>query len=162
MRRSFSILRVAPRKLQRRGLLVVSGVDVKSLHFNSRGHPELSPQDATNDALDEFNHPRLRRALILSSLAAEAEASGLCFESPARGRTHSTGAGERAAAPGCRAAAQPARAGRGRGLPQLSQTTPRPVRRSPGWPGSRCWRLRGACELRARAPRKPPATPLNT
>lgn len=47
---------------------VVSKITADSIELNEDGSPKISAEDQALDSLDDFNHPRFRRALILRAL----------------------------------------------------------------------------------------------
>ena len=49
-------------------LLIVSPLDVSALTLDADGKPILSDAEELLDKVDDFNHPRIRRALILQQL----------------------------------------------------------------------------------------------
>lgn len=51
-----------------RPLTVVSNITPDQISIDNDGKPEISQEHKADDALDHFNHPRYRRALILLSL----------------------------------------------------------------------------------------------
>lgn len=61
-------------------LVVVSPVDAASLQVDADGQPITSPADQALDALDDFNHPRLRRALILQALLQKKHSCPMTFK----------------------------------------------------------------------------------
>jgi hypothetical protein len=67
-------IHVVSRYLPGEGLL-------KSADNDAKGGPVLNAADARNDYMDKFNHPRIRRALILQSMNDHADAK-FTFEAP--------------------------------------------------------------------------------
>lgn len=51
-----------------RSLVVVSSTSPQEIVVNTQGFPVISSKEQLNDALDDFNHPRFRKALILQAL----------------------------------------------------------------------------------------------
>lgn len=71
---------------ERRSLTVISCITPQEIATDDDGLPVISSQQQANDALDDFNHPRYRRALILQALLQHdaAEAVSFCVpETPA-------------------------------------------------------------------------------
>ncbi len=54
---------------QQRVLTVISSIVPHEIATDEEGLPVISPEEQANDKLDDFNHPRYRRALILQALA---------------------------------------------------------------------------------------------
>ena len=56
-------------------LIVLSHLDVDSLLYSNDGEPILPEAEHEKDSMDRFNHPRLRRALILKALSGKKKSS---------------------------------------------------------------------------------------
>lgn len=67
-------------------LVVIAPMTPASISMDESGtRPVISPEDKAADALDTFNHPRFRRALILKTL--EATSDQISFQIPAAPET---------------------------------------------------------------------------
>lgn len=69
-------------------LVVICRRTPDSLQMGPDGTPIIDPTDQANDALDRFNHPRERRALILLSLQAKQDRCRITFQSPTQATDH--------------------------------------------------------------------------
>ena len=63
-------------------LVVLSHLNVHSLKYKDEGQPILPEVEQRKDGMDLFNHPRLRRALILQALKKRSSNSMIRFVAP--------------------------------------------------------------------------------
>ncbi len=62
-----------PSEQQQRLLTVVSSISPQDVATNDQDLPLITPEEQSNDSLDDFNHPRYRKALILQALACRGQ-----------------------------------------------------------------------------------------
>eukprot|EP00977_Amphora_coffeiformis_P006049 scaffold1294_cov167-Amphora_coffeaeformis.AAC.30 len=78
---SFHITSNIPRTMpSKSSLLVISPLDTSALQVDEDGKPVVSEAEHRLDSMDPFNHPRLRRALILQQLLKNHQEDGLEME----------------------------------------------------------------------------------
>ena len=65
-----------------KGILVVSLFHPEAIELDGGSEPVLDDTATRNDSLDDFNHPRYRRAIILRELSKRGD--GIVFETPFR------------------------------------------------------------------------------